>query len=359
VFQVGTLSFTPDKGGRTLGTKTLDVTATSTVQDLLNFMQQATGIQTAINDPQHPIPGSVDNIAGESGTMSPGFTIKNGQIRAVSNNGVDNAIGIDLAAFTERTATGTTLTPNLGFSKIQDAAGQSAVADFVAYDSLGIPINVRVTAVLQQVSDSSTTYRWFADSSDNSPLSGADISVGTGLVTFDGQGNMIGTTNNTVTVERRNIPSSDPLSFNLDFSQVSGLSTATSSLSAARQDGSPAGTLSSFSIGEDGTLRGVFTSGVSRNLGQLQMATFANPQGLVQQGQNLYSQGVNSGLPIQGDPGQQGIGSIVTGAVELSNTDIGKSLIDLVLATTQYRGNARVITAAQQMLDELLNLRTQ
>src|SRR5262249_54224803 len=132
LFDVGTLSFTPDKGGRTLGTKTLDVTATTTVQDLLDFMQAATGIQTSVNDPQHPIAGSVDNIPGESGTISQGFSIKDGQIRAVSNNGVDNAIGIDLAAFSIHTANGTTLTPNLGFSKIQDAKGQSAVADFIA-----------------------------------------------------------------------------------------------------------------------------------------------------------------------------------------------------------------------------------
>ena len=79
--------------------------------------------------------------------------------------------------------------------------------------------------------------------------------------------------------------------------------------------------------------------------------------GLVQRGQNLFAQGVNSGLPIEGDPSSQGLGSIVAGAVELSNTDIGKNLIDLVLATTQYRGNARVISTAQQMLDELLNVR--
>jgi flagellar hook protein FlgE len=138
---------------------------------------------------------------------------------------------------------------------------------------------------------------------------------------------------------------------------VSGLSTPTSSLSAARQDGSPAGTLASFIIGENGLLSGVFTSGVTRDLGQIRMAKFANPGGLVQRGQNLFSQGVNSGLPIEGDPSTQGLGSVVSGAVELSNTDIGKNLIELVLATTQYRGNARVITAAQQMLDELLNLR--
>lgn len=71
----------------------------------------------------------------------------------------------------------------------------------------------------------------------------------------------------------------------------------------------------------------------------------------------MYAAGVNSGLPIQADPGAQGIGSITAGAVELSNTDIGQNLIELITASTQYRGGARVITAVQQLLDELLALR--
>ena len=58
-----------------------------------------------------------------------------------------------------------------------------------------------------------------------------------------------------------------------------------------------------------------------------------------------------------GIPGSSGIGSLTAGAVELSNTDIGQNLIDLILASTQYRGGTRVITSAQQLLDELLNLR--
>src|SRR5205085_3048755 len=115
VFQTGSLDFTPTKGGRTLGTKTFDITATSTVQDLLDFMQQATGIQTALNDPQNPIPGSVDNIVGETGTISPGFSINNGEIRVVSNNGVDNAVGIDLSAFKLHTTAGDLATPDLAF----------------------------------------------------------------------------------------------------------------------------------------------------------------------------------------------------------------------------------------------------
>jgi flagellar hook protein FlgE len=356
VFQLGTLEFDGRKGDRALGAKTMTVTATSTVQDLLDFMQQALGIQTSLDDPLHPLPGSVNNITGETGTLSAGGVINDGKIRFVSNNGVDNAVDVDLSAFKMTDTSGTVTTPNLNFGKLQDAKGQSAVADFVAYDTLGIPINVRVTAVLQERTDSSTVYRWFADSSDNSPISGADISVGTGLITFDGKGNFVSATNDQVDVERRNIPSSDPLQFTLNFSAISGLSQDKASLAVSRQDGSSAGTLTSFIIGEDGTIRGVFSNGVSRDLGQVRMARFTNPVGLEQVGNNNFAQGVNSGLPIEGNPGENGIGSIVAGAVELSNTDIGKNLIDLITATTQYRGNARVITAVQQLLDELLNL---
>ncbi|MEX2173315.1 MAG: flagellar hook-basal body complex protein [Pirellulaceae bacterium] len=356
LFQPGMLEFTPRKGGRELATQEFEITGTSTMQDLMEFMQAASGIQTAIDDPQNPIPGSVNNIAGETVALSPGLTIQDGQIRVVSNNGVDNEVEIGLSSLRLTTPTGEVLTPNLGFGTVQEAVGESAVSEFIAYDTLGIPVSVRITAVLEALTDTSTVYRWFADSGDNSPLTGSDIAVGTGLVTFDGEGNLISVSNSRVAVERRNLPSSDPLEFEIDFSEVSGLATENSTLAAARQNGSPPGTLSSYIIGEDGVIRGVFTSGVTRDLGQVRLARFANPTGLAQRGQNMFSQGVNSGLPIEGNPNAEGMGSVIAGAVELSNTDIGKNLIDLVLATTQYRSNARVISTAQQLFDELLNL---
>jgi flagellar hook protein FlgE len=181
--------------------------------------------------------------------------------------------------------------------------------------------------------------------------------VGTGLITFDGEGNLVSVTNSTVSIDRRNVPSNSPLEFQLDFTQMSGLAEESSTMAASRQDGSPPGTLTSFTIGEDGIIRGVFDNGIARDLGQVRLARFTNPAGLEQRGQNLYATGTNSGLPVEGDPGENGLGSLIAGAVELSNTDIGQNLIDLVLATTQYRGNTRVITTAQQLIDELLNLR--
>jgi flagellar hook protein FlgE len=357
VFSEGTLTFAGRKGGRTLEGQTFEITSTTTLQDLTNFMEEALGIQLAQDDSANPIPGSVNNIPGETTALSQGITMQNGQIRVVSNNGVDNAIDFTLSSFQMRNSTGEVTNPNLGFGTVQEAVGQSAVSDFVVFDSLGVPVNVRLTLALESRTGSATTYRWFADSSDNDPLSGARVAVGTGLVSFDGEGNLINVSNNTISIDRRNSPAQSPLEFELDFSEVSGLAANSSSIAASRQDGSSTGTLTSYIIGEDGVIRGVFSSGVSRDLGQIVLARFGNPVGLEQRGENLFSTGVNSGLPVYGSPGEQGIGKIIAGAVELSNTDIGQNLIDLVLATTQYRGNSRVITAAQQLLEELLNIR--
>jgi flagellar hook protein FlgE len=188
-------------------------------------------------------------------------------------------------------------------------------------------------------------------------VTGSDIAVGTGLLSFDGNGNFVFATNDRVSINRDGVPSVSPLQFDMDFGLVSGLAAQEASLAATRQDGSEPGVLNSFVIGEDGNIRGVFSNGVTRDLGQIQLARFANPVGLESRGLNLYAKGINTGLPVQGSPGENGIGSVIGGALELSNTDIGLDLVELVLASTQYRANSRVITTSQQLLDELLNLR--
>jgi flagellar hook protein FlgE len=357
VFTEGNLTFEGRKGGAMLTEQKLEITAESTVQDLINFMEDSTGIRSSVDDPQNPIPGSVNNILGETAPLSTGGSLSDGRIRLVSNNGVDNAVTVGLSAFTLDDGNGLVTSPNLGFGSVQEAKGQSAVAQFLAYDSLGVPIDVRVTAVLEERTGNETIYRWFADTPDNDPLSGIDVRVGTGLIRFDGEGNVISVSNSTVSIDRRNIPSASPLEFELDVSQISGLAEADASLAAARQDGAAAGTLASFRFDENGTIEGAFSNGTTRTLGQIRLARFANPNGLDQRGQNTYAEGANSGLPVEGNPGQNGIGTLIAGAVELSNTDIGRDLVELVLATTMFRGNTRVITAAQELLEELLNLR--
>ena len=353
-FKVGNLDVTASKGGRSLATKTFAITATSTVQDLMSFLQQATGIQTTASDPQHPLPASKDTIPGELGTVDAGVVLDHGQIRVISDNGVDNSISFDTTSFKLTDASGVVSTPNLGFGSVQQANGLSTGADFVAYDSLGTPLNVRITTVLERTSGATTTYRWFADSAANSTTGSASIAVGTGEITFDGKGTFLSSTNDTISIARDNLASINPLSFKLNFNSVTALTTKTSSLAVSSQDGSSEGTLSSFSIGNNGLIKGVFSNGVSRDLGQIRMARFSNPAGLEQKGANTFAQGLNSGLAIEGNPGVNGMGTVVAGAVEQSNTDVGKNLIDLVLASTQYRASSEVISKVQQLFDQLL-----
>jgi flagellar hook protein FlgE len=362
----GTLQFTGKKGGSTLAMKQLTVNgvhgdppaATDTlVGDLLTFMEQAMGIQKP--DSTNLIPQSVDTIANTTPPtmIDPGASIASGIIKIVGNNGTSNAVDISLDGMKFVNPSGTS-TVNMPFTKYQDAVGQSTMTDFLVYDSLGTACNVRITADLESRSDTGTVYRWFADSPANStPTGNPSISVGTGRITFDGNGKFVSATNDQVTIFRSGTPAVSPLVFTLGFSNISGLGVAECSLQMKSQDGSAPGQLASFIVGEDGLITGVFTNSIKRNLGQIRLARFANPAGLEQKGQNLYAAGVNSGVPIQGNPGEQGIGSIVAGAVELSNTDIGGSLTDLILASTMYRGNARVITTTQELFDELLALK--
>jgi flagellar hook protein FlgE len=351
-FQEGELSFTGEKGGRKLDERTLTITSTTTVQDLLTFMDQAMGVVTVAPESTFP------TTDAEGNTLDYGGSIDGSRLKFVSNMGVENALGVSRSSFKFTPAGSTTATSlQLPFSSVQKANGEGATANFVVYDSLGSPVNIRMSTVLEEVSSTGAKFRWIATSGDNLPDLGVSTLVGTGVITTDSSGKFLSATNETIDVDRGETPAASPLEFKLDFSQVTGLSQKTNTLSASSQDGFPAGVLTSFIITETGKIQGVFSNGSSRDLGQLQMATFSNPSGLEQVGENMFKQGVNSGLPIQSDPGSQGAGSVTTGAVELSNTDIGQNLIELILASTQYRGGARVITAVQQLLDELLALR--
>jgi flagellar hook protein FlgE len=222
---------------------------------------------------------------------------------------------------------------------------------------------VRITTVLESRSDNETVYRWFATSGDNEPVDGVGTDVGTGLITFDSNGLISSDPVVSIFVERNQSASESPLTLNLDFSRVSGLDRRdgnqrpVTTMAMTRQDGFPPGTLTSFTITEGGTIRGIFSNGAERALGQVVMAKFANNSGLQQVGENMFAEGVNSGEAVIDTPGESGIGTLTAGALELSNTDIGQNLIELILASTQYRGGARVITTAQQLLDELLALR--
>jgi flagellar hook protein FlgE len=93
---------------------------------------------------------------------------------------------------------------------------------------------------------------------------------------------------------------------------------------------------------------------LTRNLGQVAIATFSNDQGLIAQGNNDYAPGPNSGTPVISTPGSGKAGTIVAGALELSNVDLSSQFVDLISASTGFSSASKVITTSDQMLQSLL-----
>ena len=111
-------------------------------------------------------------------------------------------------------------------------------------------------------------------------------------------------------------------------------------------------------ISADGRVQATVAGNSSpQDVGQIQLAKFINPQGLVQLGGNLYQRSDASGQPQLANPGQDGLGQLKQGVVEASNVDPVKELIELIKAQRTFELNSQTIQAADQMLQQVSNLR--
>lgn len=111
--------------------------------------------------------------------------------------------------------------------------------------------------------------------------------------------------------------------------------------------------LRSFSIAKNGKIVGQCSDGSSRTLGQLRLARFANPAGLLTRFGNRFASTPASGFALEGDPGSDGAATIVSGATEFSNAETGRELVEMTLAGNLFRTNLAVIHTADQMLGAL------
>jgi flagellar hook protein FlgE len=131
---------------------------------------------------------------------------------------------------------------------------------------------------------------------------------------------------------------------------------APSAVGSLSQNGYAAGQLLSLEVNDAGIVTGVFDNGESRPLFQLALANFVAPAGLTPLGNGLFRESLDSGSPAIGTPQAGGLGSIVAGAVELSNVDLSKEFIDLISTQRSFQANARVITSSDTLLNDLINI---
>jgi flagellar hook protein FlgE len=147
-----------------------------------------------------------------------------------------------------------------------------------------------------------------------------------------------------------------PLTMDFDFSGASQYG-SDFGVTAMSQNGFTSGKLAGFNIADDGIIRGRYTNGQTRNLGQVVLSTFVNAQGLNPLGAGQFAETPRSGLPVTGTPGSGTLGTLQAAALEEGNVDLTEALVDLITAQRNYQANAQTIKTNDAVMQTLVNLR--
>lgn len=347
ILNVGTIT----RGGAELPSRSFEIGAANTtgsddfgttLGDFMAFIEDITGIDTTTAN-------------------APGVTVNAlGQVVVESNTGTANEILIDPGDIIANSGGVNTQPFTSPWSTIQEADGESARTSFISYDSLGNPMNIDMITVLEDKNSTGTEWRFYIHSDDDSDL---NKYLSSGTLSFDTAGQFTLAQGASFVIDRTDTGALDPQNVTLQFTDpngtlgsltaLSGLDT--SQVNSLQQDGTPIGTLEDFSISEDGTITGVFSNSLLRDLGQLPLAMFSNTAGLSEVGGNLYANASNSGSPQIVAGGTGGSGRVIGRALELSNVDLAQEFISLISAQTGFSANSRIISTSDQMIQELLS----
>jgi flagellar hook protein FlgE len=221
------------------------------------------------------------------------------------------------------------------------------------YDQLGKPYQL----TLVFTNEGEGNWSWTASSDD------ATMATSAGTVAFNPDGTLASFTypdggdKLVVTPDRGEAFSIEILTGDAggpsDLTGYAGTSTA----AVKSQDGYQAGELVNIRIDPDGVINGLYSNGASRVLAQIALAMFPNPSGLLRAGGNLYEESSSSGAATTGLSGDMTGSTMISGALESSNVDISEEFTNMIVTQRGFQANARVITAADDMLAEVVNLR--
>ena len=255
----------------------------------------------------------------------------------------------------------TTSTINIGGNLPADSAtGTKIDVSIDVNNRLGASIPLRME--FTKVADTAGSINWTVTTYD----SANNAIAGPSAVKFDTAGNLT-TGNITLTQAQLNTIAGTSGTWAaggaaLNFGTATAADRLTgaatlNSVAALSQNGSTIGSLVSFSVGQDGLISGVFSNGRTQALGQIALATFADPAGLLKQGGSLFTTSANSGVAQIGVAGIGGRGTLTGGTLEGSNVDLGQEFTNMIIAQRGFEANAKVITTSDELLQDLVNLK--
>jgi flagellar hook protein FlgE len=329
-----TLLIGGDVGGEAVSDRSVAVTATSTLDDLMQEFQFALGINSnpvAMNESGQII------VTGEVGTA--------GAIGKISLEevGVEN----------------TTLQEAFAYNEIQEAADQQTFSmSTTVYDSLGGEHTVSFT--FEKV-PGVNEWIWSAGmeggeeilSGDSGRIRFSDVGAISNFTYDDESGGL------TFNPNADGTEGAAPVTLNIDYGEIGALTGLTQFEGTGNlqsiADGYGTGVLVDFNIDQSGVITGIFSNDTMRSIAQIGMASFSNADGLMREANNTYRRSGNSGQAVEMFAGSSGI-TLVPGALETSNVDLAKEFTNLVVAQRAFQANSRVITTADQVMQELVNL---
>jgi flagellar hook protein FlgE len=268
----------------------------------------------------------------------------------------DLAVG-DIQIATDKTLAKATANVALGGNLSANAAGgDTNIVSMGVYDSLGAlqTASVRFTRG-GTAAVPTNVWTWQVMDTTVTP---AVAGTGDGTITFDANGQIDLTASTTgAAIDIPVSAGADPLSPTIDFSKLTQLAAADTA-TVTSQDGLPAGSVSDVFISpNDGIISLMYSNGMTEQVGQVALARFTNPTGLMKAEDTSFLAGLNSGDVQIGVASTGGRGSIASGYLEASNVDMAQEFTNMILAQRGFQASSRVITTSDEILQELVNLK--
>lgn len=324
-----------------------------------------------VNDTQDNVTGYIADAAGlitastpeslriSTRSIDPVATGASGSSRA----GVFASLQLDSTQTTKTwvTPTSATQAPNTNTYNYSTA--------LTIYDSLGNPHSMTMYFTKDAVAGTDaagTTGAWNVHYQVDG-VNGESLapSMGATRLNFNDSGTLISPTTATgvnidltgvMTANGLTNSAASPLSFTIDYRDSTQFG-AKFSVNELTQDGYTSGNLAGLSIGPDGVIQGNYSNGQTKNLAQIVLANFTNPNGLMSVGNNAWIETASSGQPKVGTPDTGTLGVLQSGAVEESNVDLTGELVNMIVQQRNYQANAQSIKTQDQIMQTLVNIR--
>ncbi|WP_075322616.1 flagellar hook protein FlgE [Acidithiobacillus albertensis] len=288
-----------------------------------------------------------------------GIQAQNGQL-----TGASGPLSINQNAIAPQATSGLSLglnldstnTPISGTINMNDPSTYNYSTTTTVYDSLGTPQLLTTYYQLQSGSGTTTSgQKWNVDYSVTGTTGASGITSGyVGTLEFNAYGQETSSISQPIT----GTPWADgaaPTSINVSFSGSTNYNSPNSVITN-NSNGYSAGQLSGLSIDAGGNIYGRYSNGESQLMGQISLTRFPNNNGLQNLGNNYWAETYVSGQPLSGGPGSSNLGVLQAGAVEQSNVDISKDLVNLIVAQQAYQANAQTIKTQNTVVQTLLSL---